>query len=299
MTNIVNSYVLQLNAARSSIQQIGQSTLFAIGMIGTLLNIGIFCRRTMRHNSCALYFHANSWANFICLTWGVLASMLATFTKNNPAAYNQAYCKIRFYMINFGQYSSRAFLILACLDRFFLCSTSVRQRNFCRPKTAKLVIGLTTIICGLLTSYILVVYQPGQRLIPCSSATASAIIYETIATWLFILSIPAISMSVFSGLIIKRLRENAKRVRHDRVGRRDVQLSGMLIGQVILYLFTNVPYASFVLYGSLTQSTPTADKSAERIAIESFLNTFLASFLYYCFNGVRFLCFTRFSYHIL
>lgn len=211
------SLVAQLTAARASIQQIGQPILFSIGMFGTLLNIAIFNRRTMKQNSCALYFHANSWSNLFCLTWGVLASMLAFFTKNNPASYNVAYCKIRFYMINFAQYSSRAFLILACLDRFLLCSTSVRQRKFCRPKIAKLIIVLTTIVCGLLTIYALIAYQPGQRIIPCASAIPSAIIYETIATWLFLLSIPAISMSIFSGLIIYRLRQNAKRMRRDRV----------------------------------------------------------------------------------
>jgi hypothetical protein len=54
--------VIQLNIARAAIQQ---PILFTIGCI---LNIVIFVRPSMRQNSCAIYFHANSWANFFCLT---------------------------------------------------------------------------------------------------------------------------------------------------------------------------------------------------------------------------------------
>jgi hypothetical protein len=61
----------------------------------------------------------------------------------------------------------------------------------------------------------------------------------------------------------------------------------MLIGQVLLYLMTNLPYVSIVLYGALTEYIPISSKSPERIASEGFAQTFLASFFYYCFNGVR------------
>lgn len=72
-----------------------------------------------------------------------------------------------------------------------------------------------------------------------------------------------------------------------RVGRRDIQLVGMLIGQVTLYLFTNIPYASMILYGYVTESIPASSKSPERIAIEGFSSTLFTSFLVYCFNGVN------------
>jgi hypothetical protein len=216
-TSTINPMVLHLNAARAAVQQIGQPMLFTIGMIGCILNILIFIRPSMRQNSCAIYFHASSWANFFCLTWGVLASMLAFFTKNNPASYNVVYCKIRFYMINFSQWSSRGFVVLACFDRFFLCSTSVHQRNFCRPAIAKKAIALTTFICACLPIYILVTYQPGPYIIPCYLTTVAAEIFETVLIWLFTLTIPTLSMSILSGLIIRRLKQNAKRVGREKV----------------------------------------------------------------------------------
>jgi len=50
---------------------------------------------------------------------------------------------------------------------------------------------------------------------------------------------------------------------------------------------TNLPYGSAALYGLLTANIPMSSKSPELIASESFASTFLASFFYYCFNGVR------------
>ena len=210
------SLVAQLTAARTTIQRIGQPILFTVGMIGTLLNIGIFCRRTMRQNSCAWYFHANSWANLICLTWGVLASMLATFTRNNPATYNEAYCKIRYFMINFGQYLSRIFLVLACLDRLLLCSTSVRQRNFCQPKIARKLIIITLLFSALASIHVPITYKIDSNIV-CGTTIPFLVIYETVSIWLFLLFAPALLMSIFSVLILIKLKQNAKRVGRDHV----------------------------------------------------------------------------------
>ena len=67
----VDPAVARLSNARTGIQYIGQPLLFIFGMTGCLLNIAIFLRRSMRTNSCAIYFHASSWANLFCLTWGL------------------------------------------------------------------------------------------------------------------------------------------------------------------------------------------------------------------------------------
>jgi len=61
----------------------------------------------------------------------------------------------------------------------------------------------------------------------------------------------------------------------------------MLIGQVLLYLMTNLPYGSAALYGLLTQNIPISSKSLDRMASENYAQTFLVSFLSYCLNRVR------------
>ena len=69
----------------------------------------------------------------------------------------------------------------------------------------------------------------------------------------------------------------------------------MLFGQIILYLITNVPFACFVLYGYVTESTSLINMSVERIVIETFVSTLVASFILYWFNGVRFSFLENFS----
>ncbi|UJR10888.1 hypothetical protein I4U23_015075 [Adineta vaga] len=293
-TTTIDSAIVNINNARANIQRYGQSLLFAIGIIGCILNIAIFLRPAMRKNSCAIYFHASSWANLFCLCWGVLASMLAFMTNNNPASYNVLYCKLRFFMINFAQYSSRAFIVLACLDRYLICSPSVRQRNLCQTNVAKKVAGLATFVSACLAIYILISYGPVKGALPCMVTTEAAGIYETISFYLFTFTIPTLSMSTLSWLTIRRLKSNAKRIGREKIciAGKDIQLSAMLIAQVLLYLVTNVPYISLLLYGKITENIPNSSKSSYRIAVESFLNTLLASFFYYVFNGWSFFVYT-------
>ncbi|CAF1378356.1 unnamed protein product [Rotaria sordida] len=166
----------------------------------------------MRHNSCAIYFHASSWANLFCLTWGVLASMLATFTNNNPATYNIGYCKIRFYMISFSQMSSRACVVLACLDRLLLCSRSPRKRLFCRPSVAIKVVLVTIFFCACLPIYILVTYEPQLLIRQCLPMSQSVRTFEIVNLWLLGFGAPTLLMSILSSLTLWRLKQNAKRI---------------------------------------------------------------------------------------
>jgi hypothetical protein len=41
--------------------------------------------------------------------------------------------------------------------------------------------------------------------------------YETISYWVFTFAIPTLSMSILSGMIIRRLKQNAKRVGREKV----------------------------------------------------------------------------------
>lgn len=216
-TTTIDPAVAKLYAARTGIQFIGQPILFILGMIGCILNIAIFLRRSMRTNSCAIYFHASSWANLFCLTWGLLVSMLGAYISNNPLTYNAAYCKIRYYTLTAAQLASRACVVLACLDRFLLCSQSVRQRSFCRPNMAIKVVLITISGCACLSIYVLVVYNAFPQTRQCGTSTAVGKIIDTIVLFVFNFGIPAFSMSILSGLIIWRLKQNAKRLGHQRV----------------------------------------------------------------------------------
>ena len=216
-TTTIDPAVAKLQAARTGIQFIGQPILFTFGMIGCILNIAIFLRRSMRTNSCAIYFHAGSWANLFCLTWGLLVSMLGAHITNNPLTYNSSYCKIRYYILTAAQLASRACVVLACLDRFLLCSQSVRQRSFCRASVAIKVVLITITSCACLSIYVLIVYDAFPQTRQCNTSSVAGKILDTIVLFVFNFGIPALSMSILSGLIIWRLKQNAKRLDHHRV----------------------------------------------------------------------------------
>lgn len=216
-TTTIDPAVASLNAARIGIQHIGQPILLILGLIGCILNIAIFLRPSMRTNSCAIYFHASSWANLFCLTWGLFVSMLASFTNDNPLTYNSAYCKIRYYILTGSQLASRGCVVLACLDRFLLCSQSVQQRMFCRPSMAIKVMLITVASCACLSIYVLVVYDSFPLARQCVPSSPAGRIIDTTVLFLFNFGTPAVLMSTLSGLIIWRLKQNAKRIGRQRV----------------------------------------------------------------------------------
>ncbi|UJR06734.1 hypothetical protein I4U23_011023 [Adineta vaga] len=293
-TTIIDPAVVNLNTARVGIQRFGQPILFTFGMIGCILNIAIFLRPLMRTNSCAIYFHASSWANLCCLTWGLFVSMLAFFTNTNPLTYNSVYCKIRYYILTASQLSSRACVVLACLDRFLLCSQSVRQRSFCRTRVAFKVMLITITSCACLSIYVLVVYDAFPQLRQCTTSTPVGKIIDTTVLFLFNFGTPAILMSTLSGMIIWRLKQNSTRIGRQKVHvrYRDLQLATMLIGQVILYIITALPFVSTFVYMTITQYDPQSGKSSYRIAAESLALTATGSFGTFIFNALTFYVYT-------
>lgn len=216
-TTTIDSIIISMMTARTGIQRIGQPLLFTFGTIGCILNIVIFLRPSLRLNSCAIYFHASSWANLFCLTWGLLISMLTVFVSNNPLPYNATYCKIRYYILTASQLTSRSCIVLACLDRFLLCSQSIRQRSFCRANVAIKVILLTISFCACLSFYVLIVYDSFPQNHQCTTSSAIGKILDTTVLFVFNFGIPALLMSTLTGMLIWRLKQNSKRIGRQKV----------------------------------------------------------------------------------
>lgn len=60
----------------------------------------------------------------------------------------------------------------------------------------------------------------------------------------------------------------------------------MLIGQVVLYITTALPFVINFAYATATQYVPSSSKSPYRIAAESLAGTATGSFGTFLFNGV-------------
>lgn len=110
-----------------------------------MLNCAVFLQKTLRSNSCSIYLIASSVSHTILVVWA-MSTNLYSLVNLDPLTYSIAYCKIRAYLISALFMVSRSFIVLACVDRYAVCSSDVRVRTFSRPRVA---IRLLPIVVGL------------------------------------------------------------------------------------------------------------------------------------------------------
>jgi hypothetical protein len=75
-------------------------------------------------------------------------------------------------------------------------------------------------------------------------------------------------MSVFGYLTARSLRQ--RHAANEHIRRKDNDLMRMLIAEIMINIFTSIPYSAYLLYGAVTFNV--VNKSAERIEIEVFIN---------------------------
>ncbi|CAF1530817.1 unnamed protein product [Adineta ricciae] len=290
----IDSSVNRLISARIGFRQIGQPILFTFGLIGCSLNILIFLRPSLCTNSCAICFHTSTWANLFCLTFSLFVGMISFFINYNLLLYNTLSCKMRYYILTNCQLISRACVVFACLDRFFLCSPNVHHRLFCRSKIAIRNLFIIIGFCSCLTVYVLVVYDAFPQTRQCTTNSSAGRIIDTAVLFVFNFGIPAVSMTILSCAILWRLKQNAKRLDQQKINvrKRDVQLATMLLGQVVLYILTALPFVSNFVYITLTQYDLPSSKSAYRSSAESLAITATGAFGIYVFNAMTFYVYT-------
>ena len=116
------------------------------GIIGNTLNCLIFTRRSLRQNSCSIYFLASSIANFFGIFFGCLTRILSTFQINPPASQMALYCKSKTFLTYTGLAASTWFIVGACADRFASSASTARIRSFSQVKIARRVVCLVSIV---------------------------------------------------------------------------------------------------------------------------------------------------------
>jgi len=253
------------------------SIFLALGILGNLMNIFIFSHKDFRRNSCSLYFLAASIVNVFTVAWGIAPS-LYTLKNTDPSTYSYIYCKLRLYTIHTCLMMGRTLIVLACIDRYALCSESVRIRSFCQPKIAIRMIIATLLIWPILTLHVLILenLNGGQ----CGMTGAYVLIYGLYST-LVAGIIPPLLMTIFSILTIRHRRELRTRLAatgRNRTSKRDQSLVVMLASEVIVYVVTTILYPTITLYRAIANGYP---QSAESLQIEAFLGFLGGSFLIY------------------
>ena len=251
------------------------SGFLGLGIMGNIINILVFNRKDFLSNSCSLYLLVASFVNLFTICWGIAPSVY-NLDNVDPSTYSYIYCKLRLYTIHTPLMIGRTLIVLACFDRYILCSGSLHLRSLSRPKIAIRCIIVTMFIWPILTVHIPIQQNfLGNR---CAMTGVYVLIHGIYATFAAGLC-PPILMTIFSILTIRHRRELQLRLNSNtKEKKRDHAMMVMLMSQVIVYVITTSLYPAVTLYSAITNQDV---KSTQRAQIEAFISFMGSSVLVY------------------
>jgi hypothetical protein len=276
-----------LEAVQQGLTRYGMSSYLVLGTIGNLANIAIFCQKDHRKNSCSLYLLTASFINVFIINYGVIPTIYS-LDHLNPELNWVVSCKMRLYLLHCALMMSRSLVVLACVDRFALSSSSQRVRSFCQPKMV-----FPVIFCVLITWPLIAIHIPILLTIQfgrCSTFGTYSLIYS-IYSFLVAGLLPPTLMIFFGCKTIRNIHLVQARIRPNnndnqfRIKRRDYSLMVMLMWEVIVYIFSTASYPVQTLYLAVTNNVM---KSTLRLQIESFITYMADSFLIYINSAAPF-----------
>ncbi|CAF0846678.1 unnamed protein product [Adineta steineri] len=256
-----------------------ESALFVLGITGSFLNILLFSQRKFRSNSCCTYLLASAVAALVLILMAIIPQLYALNHTPN-SLFNANFCKAQGYMTQVSAMLCRWLLTIACIDRCLLTSTNARLRLFATVHIAKKIILLLHIIWLIFPIHMLL-FADVRRIgyITCMLSTDSSALYHSIYSIIAGGFLPTFIMlicakHIWKNLQLKRQRRGMIDLQRRQSKReiRNIQILIMLLLQVIIFILFTFPYMSFNLYLTFTRSV--TNKSADRLAIESFMQLF-------------------------
>lgn len=299
---------MSLSTLLYSIQQnvfrIGGPILIVIGSIGSILNLMVFTKDTLRKNPCTICFVVSNIINFLYFYLGLLLTTLAVGYNIDPSASNIIFCRFRYYIALVLACWGSSCLILASIDRTLITSSNTVTRRF----SSRRLIGICMISIALFwilfhihalilteilqfgPNYFVCFYQPGA--------------YTTFMTYYSLVingSLPPLLMIIFGLWTVKNIRQVRRAIHHANsmntrtiiIGRahvvqsKDRQLIRMLLVDIVSYVICKYPITIFYIYQQITQYQ---EKTIEQQVIEQSILQ-LTYFWYFIDNSIS--CYTN------
>lgn len=252
--------------------------ILIFGLIGNILNIFIFTRRSQNKNPCSMYFLSSTIVNINVLLFGCLVRGLVDAFNIDLASANLPFCRIRYYIVNCSLTLSSWFTLLAGIDRYCVSSPDHQRRRLSNRKYARFLIFVTTMIFLILYSHVLGLYKIEQSPTgPNCDAQDGAyrIFYDFFyfATFSFT---PPILMIIVGLATFRNIRQIRARVNPQGTAsanasllkKRDRQLITMLLAQLIITIICTLPIAIHKLYATFTQYM---EKDDYRLTVENLI----------------------------
>jgi len=224
-------------------------TIVIAGIIGELLNIIVFLSlQTFRQSPCALYLTVASIVNIGQLLTGLLTRVMISGFEIDWTLNSLFYCKFRLAFYQICALVSLTCMCLASIDQYLATCSKPHWQQWSNLKIARCLCIITILIWILLSIPNLIYYDlrispiTGQAI--CSNFHNIILLnYNQYFFSLFLLGfIPMSIMSIFALLAYNNVRNIAYRtvplIRHQL----DKQLTAMVLLQIIITVFTALPY---------------------------------------------------------
>ena len=231
---------------------------------------------------------------------GIIPLLYAQFNSPNPFTTSTAFCKIRVYVNQFSAMSCRWLLVMACIDRCLTCSMHARIRHVFTVKASRQIAAGLIFIWMIIPVHTLIfagIIPPGN--IACIIMDSNVAIYHGLYTLIMGGLIPPIIMlictaSIWHSLKKKNQRQMVTIITSDntRNTQRDQQVVIILLGQVVIYVISAIPFMTNNFYSNLVRGIP--NKPVDRVAIENFVGV-LTEVCVYIFPASTFYCNTLVS----
>jgi hypothetical protein len=249
------------------------------GVLGNLINIGVFYKNNLRNPSTLLLFLASCF-NILFISVGLLSRICAAGLNIDVASNSLSWCRARFYLLQLWALSSVSCICYATIDQFFISSQHEKLRRLSNFSATVKVICILLLIL-ILYSIPLLIYSDLVQLsdgrIACIFTTN--IIFTRYASYFnlpIIWGITTITFLVIFGILTYR---NISLIHNARSRERAQQhLASMILLHIIFIVIGTLPYASYYTYSAITL---TITKSVDRLELETFLSNIVAVILYF------------------
>ena len=194
---------------------VGSSFLIA-GVLGNLINVGVFYKNNIRNPSTLLLFLASCF-NILFISVGLLTRICAAGLNVDVASNNLSWCKARFYLLQLWALSSISCNCYATIDQYFVSSQREKLRRLSNISITVKVICILFLI-WIVYSIPLIIYS---NLIQLSDGSIACVFvnnvgfnrYAAYFNLPIIWSITPISVLIIFGILTYRnisLLQNAR-----------------------------------------------------------------------------------------
>ena len=260
-------------------------TVLVAGVIGGALNIIVFLSlKTFRQSACAFFLTIMSFVNIGQLIANLLSRIMITGWGIDFTESSSAYCKFRYYCLQFCALASYSHMCLATIDQFLATSLRPRWQQLLTIKRAHFLSILFLIIWLVHAIPCLIWYNPVlSRRTGAISCTITNSIYEKYYAYCYGLTLAGILPICITVSFVCLAYRNVRQIPYRTVPlvRRelDKQLTSMVLVQVVHNFVVIVPYIS-VLIGIYTIN-PTVQPSIYSALAYSIRITGLVYYLYF------------------